>query len=232
MDTHSAVRAQYLIVGIVRPRNLAIIPPMTIRVLVVDDHPVVRAGLCALLNGEDDMRVIAEAADGFQAVARHAEHDPDVTLMDLRMPRSDGMEAIRAIHARKQSARIVALTTFDGDADIFSALAAGACGYLLKDMGADEIIGAVRTATARRRIMPAAIAARLAEFTPRLDLTSREVEVLHFVGKGLRNKEIARALGRTEGTVKVHLKHIMAKLGVSDRTEAVTRGLRRGIIHL
>ena len=205
---------------------------MTIRVLVVDDHPVARAGICAVLSTVDDIRVIAQASDGLDAVMRHTEHAPDVTLMDLRMPKLSGVAAIRAIRARTASACIVALTTFDGDTDIFTALKAGACGYLLKDTGADEIIEAIRTVATRRRVVPAEVAARLAEFTPRLDLTSREVEVLRFLGRGLRNKDIARSLGRTEGTVKVHLKHIMAKLGVSDRTEAVTRGLRRGIIHL
>jgi two-component system, NarL family, response regulator len=205
---------------------------MTIRVLTADDHPVVRTGIAAMIANEADMCVVAEAADGAEAVALYGAHHPDVVLMDLRMPRMDGVAAIRAIVAADPDAHIVALTTYDGDADIYRALDAGACGYLIKDMLGQEVVNAVRTATAGRRIIPPAIAGRLAEFTPRVDLTPREVEVLRFAAKGLRNKEIARVIGRTEETVKVHLKHLMAKLGVEDRTEAVTLALQRGIIHL
>ena len=205
---------------------------MTIRVLTVDDHPVVRTGIAAMIANEQDMCVVAEASDGDAAAEAYETHRPDVVLMDLRMPRTDGVSAIRSILSRNPDARIVALTSYDGDADIYRALDAGACGYLIKDMLGDELVKAVRTAAAGKRIIPPVVAGRLAEFTPRIDLTAREVEVLRLVSKGLRNKEIAGVIGRTEETVKVHLKHVMQKLGVDDRTEAVTVALQRGIIHL
>lgn len=205
---------------------------MTIRVLVVDDHAVVRAGIAAMIANESDIEVVASAADGDAAVASYAATHPDVVLMDLRMPRLDGTSAIRAIVATDPAARILALTTYDGDADIHRALGAGACGYLVKDALVGELIQAIRNAAVGRRVIPPAVASRLAEFTPRIDLTSREVEVLRLVAKGLRNRDIARVIGRTEGTVKAHLKNIHEKLGVEDRTEAVTLALQRGIIHL
>lgn len=203
-----------------------------IRVLTADDHSVVRAGIAAMIANETDIAVVAEAGDGEEAVARYAEHHPNVVLMDLRMPKVDGVGAIRAIRAADPDARIVALTTYDGDADIHRALSAGACSYLVKDVLVGELVKAIRGAAAGKRVIPAAVATRLAEFTPRIDLTAREVEVLRLVAKGLRNREIARVIGRTEGTVKVHLKNIHEKLGVEDRTEAVTLALQRGIIHL
>jgi two-component system NarL family response regulator len=205
---------------------------MTTRILIADDHPVVRAGTRALISNETGMSVVAEARDGEEALALYLEHRPDVCLMDLRMPKMDGIAAIRAIRAADQSARIIALTTYDGDADIYRALDAGACGYLIKDMLGPEVIAAVRNAALGRRVIPAAVAGRLAEFTPRVDLTAREVEVLRFAAKGFRNKQIARVIGRAEETVKVHLKHVMTKLGVDGRTEAVTIALQRGIVHL
>ena len=203
-----------------------------IRVLTADDHSVVRAGIAAMIANETDITVVAEASDGEEAVARYSEHLPNVVLMDLRMPNVDGVAAIRAIRATDPNARIVALTTYDGDADIHRALSAGACAYLVKDVLVGELVKAIRGAAAGKRVIPAAVATRLAEFTPRVDLTAREVEVLRLVAKGLRNREIARVIGRTEGTVKVHLKNIHEKLGVEDRTEAVTLALQRGIIHL
>ena len=185
-----------------------------------------------MIANEPDMSVIAEASDGALAITLFNEHKPDVVLMDLRMPNKDGVTAIREIVSANPDARIVALTTYDGDADIYRALDAGACGYLIKDMLGDELVKAVRSAASGKRVIPPVVAGRLAEFTPRVDLTAREVEVLRFVAKGLRNKEIARVIGRTEETVKIHLKHLMQKLGVDDRTEAVTLALQRGIIHL
>jgi DNA-binding NarL/FixJ family response regulator len=205
---------------------------MTIRVLTVDDHIVVRAGIAAMIANEPDIVVVAEAGEGAEAVERYVAHRPDVTLMDLRMPKLDGVSAILAIRSVDPGARIVALTTYDGDTDIHRALSAGACAYLVKDVLVDELVGAIRSVAAGKRVIPAAVASRLAEFTPRAELTAREVEVLRLVAKGLRNKEIARVIGRTTGTVKVHLKNILEKLGVTQRTEAVTLALQRGIIHL
>lgn len=204
----------------------------TIRVLTADDHPVVRTGISAIVDNQPDMSVVAEAADGMDAVARYDELSPDVVLMDLRMPRLDGIAATRAILAAHPEARVVALTSYEGDADIYRALDAGACGYLIKDMVGSDVVGAIRTAAAGKRVIPPSVAGRLAEFTPRVDLTERQLEVLRLTAKGLRNRDIARVIGRTEETVKVHLKHIMAKLGVEDRTEAVTLAMQRGIIHI
>jgi DNA-binding NarL/FixJ family response regulator len=205
---------------------------VNIRVMTADDHPVVRKGISAIVANEPDMTIVGEAADGVDAVAMYDKYSPDVVLMDLRMPRLDGIAATRAIIAAHPEAHVVALTSYEGDADIYRALDAGACGYLIKDMVGSDVVGAIRTAAAGRRVVPPAVAGRLAEFTPRIDLTPREVEVLRLTAKGLRNRDIARVIGRTEETVKVHLKNIMAKLEVEDRTEAVTLGLQRGIIHL
>ena len=225
--------------GLVRPHHARSTPSESvpevlraIRVLIADDHPIVRTGLTALLSVEADIEVVAEAPDGAEAVALHRVHTPDVTLMDMRMPVMDGVQAIRAILAEFPRARILAVTTYDGDTDIYRALDAGACGYLLKDMLAQEVVHSVRSAALGRRVIPPTVAGRLAEFMPRLDLTARELEVLELAAKGLRNREIAGVIGRTEETVKVHLKHIMIKLGVGDRTEAVTVALSRGIIRL
>ena len=200
--------------------------------MTVDDHAVVRAGIAAVLANEPDLAVVAQAGNGREAVERHAALRPDVVLMDLRMPEMDGVAAIRAIRAADPRACVVALTMYEGDADIHRALSAGASGYLLKGVPADELVAAVRSAAAGKRVIPAAVASTLAEFTPRVDLTAREVEVLGFAAKGLRNTDIARIIGRTTGTVKVHLKNIFEKLGVEDRTEAVTLALQRGVIHL
>jgi two-component system, NarL family, response regulator len=206
--------------------------PARIRVLVADDHPVVRTGLAAVITQEADLELVAEGEHGGQAVALFAEHRPDVLLIDLRMPVMDGIEAIRAIIREFPAARILALTTYEGDADIQRALEAGACGYLLKDMLMTEVITAVRAVHRGERVIPPGVAARLAQFTPRSDLTEREIEVLGLVARGLSNKEVAHTIGRTDETVKIHLKNIFAKLGVADRTEAVTQALTRGLIHL
>jgi DNA-binding NarL/FixJ family response regulator len=203
-----------------------------IRVLVADDHPVVRTGLAAVLVQQADLRLVAEAENGERAVELYREHRPDVSLMDLRMPVMDGVEAIRAITAEFPEARILALTTYEGDADIRRALEAGARGYLLKDMLLTDVIQAVRTVHVGERVIPDAVAVRLAEFPERSDLTERELEVLQLVARGLSNKEVARAIGRTDETVKIHLKNVFAKLDVADRTEAVTVALTRGLIHL
>ena len=203
-----------------------------IRVLSADDHPVVRSGIAAMIANEPDIEIVAEARDGAEAVALFETHAPDVVLMDLRMPTMDGVSAIRAIRAMDPDARVVALTTFDGDTDIHRALSAGACAYLLKDALVVELVGAIRSAAEGRRLIPPAIASRLAEFTPRVELTAREQEVLQLVADGLRNKEIARVIGRSNETVKDHLQSILQKLGARDRTQAVTLALQRGIIRL
>ena len=192
-----------------------------IRVIVADDHPVVRAGLAAVITEQDDLELVAEAENGATAVALFREHRPDVALMDLRMPVMDGVEAIREITTEFPDARILALTTYEGDADIRRALEAGASGYLLKDMLLTEVLSAVRAVHRGERVIPIAVAERLAEFPERSDLTERETEVLQLVARGLSNKEVARAIGRTDETVKIHLKNAFAKLDVADRTRNV-----------
>jgi two-component system, NarL family, response regulator len=206
--------------------------PMRIRVLVADDHPAVRAGLAAVIAQQPDLEVVAEAENGTRAVSLYRERQPDVVLMDLRMPGLDGVQATRAIMSEFPAARILALTTYEGDGDIRRALEAGARGYLLKDMLLSRVIDAVRAVQRGERVIPAAVAARLAEFHAQSDLSERELEVLKLVARGLSNREVARAIGRSEETAKIHLKNIFAKLSVTDRTEAVTVALARGLIHL
>jgi len=206
--------------------------PARIRVLVADDHPVVRTGLAAVIAQEADLELAAAAENGARAVALFREQQPDVVLMDLRMPVLDGVEAIRTITAEFPTARIVALTTYEGDGDIRRALEAGARGYLLKDMLLTEVITAVRAVHRGERVIPTAVAVRLAEHPPGSDLSERELEVLTLVARGLANKDVADAIGRTDETVKVHLKNVFAKLRVDGRTEAVTVALARGLIHL
>jgi DNA-binding NarL/FixJ family response regulator len=200
--------------------------------MAVDDHPIYRGGLAALLGAYPDFQLVAEAAHGREALERFREHRPDITLMDLSMPIMGGVDAIAAIVSEFPGARIIALTTWDGDADIHRALQAGARGYLLKDVVSEEVAHAIRQVHAGGRSIPTAVAQRLAEFAPRIELTEREHEVLLLMAKGLTNKEIAGALGRTEATVKVHVIHILQKLDAADRTQAVTIALKRGIIHL
>lgn len=203
-----------------------------IRVMTVDDHPVYRDGLSALLALHADFELVAEAGDGNEAIEMFRALRPDVTLMDLSMPAMGGAEAIERIIAEFPDARVIVLTTYQGDADIHRALEAGARGYLMKDVLRHEVADAIRSVHRGGRVVPTAVAQRLAEFTPRIELTDREVEVLALLAKGMSNKDIAAAIGRTEATVKVHMLHILQKLRASDRTEAVTVALRRGIIHL
>ncbi len=206
--------------------------PMTIRVLTADDHLVVRAGLAALIATDPGLELVGEAGNGEEAIAQYAALRPDVVLMDLRMKEMDGVAATQAIRRVDPQARIVVLTMYEGDVDIHRALAAGAIGYVLKEVPAEELFQAIRNAAAGRRALPAQVARALADFTPRVDLTAREVEVLRLVSKGLQNAEVARLIGRTTGTVKVHLQNIFRKLGTEDRTEAVTVALQRGYLHL
>ena len=204
--------------------------PKPISILLVDDHSIIRIGLRGVLEPEPDLAVVAEAEDGAQAVELFREHRPGVTLMDLRMPGMDGIETTRRIHASFPQARILMLTTYDGDHDIHRALEAGACGYVLKNVTGDELVRAIRAVHAGQRYVPEAVAARLAEGLARPELTPREVEVLQFVVKGLSNKEIGDRLHMSEHTAKTHLKSILSKLGVRDRTEAATSALQRGIV--
>lgn len=203
-----------------------------IRVLIADDHFVVRMGLAAVIHTQTDMTVVAEAMTGKQAVDLFRQHRPDVTLMDLRMPEMDGIEAITAIRREFPDSRFIVLTTYDGDEDIYRALQAGARAYLLKDMLRDALVEAIRAVHAGQRRLPAEVANRLAERMNRTELTARELEVLRLIVAGKSNKEIAAALFIAEGTVKIHINNILSKLGVSDRTQAATFALQRGIVHL
>jgi DNA-binding NarL/FixJ family response regulator len=206
--------------------------PEKIRVLVVDDHFVVRMGLIGLVNTEPDMEVVAEAADGKQAVELFFQHNPRLVLMDLRMPVMDGIAATRAIRNKEPDARVLMLTTYDGDTDIYRALEAGAQGYVLKNSTRDKLIPALRAVAAGEKWIPKEIATRLASRKLFEELTPRELQVLQQMAKGLANKEIGDVLKITEHTVKDHLKNILGKLRVTDRTEAVTVALQRGIIQL
>jgi two-component system NarL family response regulator len=203
-----------------------------IRILVVDDHNIVRQGLVALLNTVSDLKVIAEASDGQEAIEVYRKHKPDVTLMDLRLPKIGGADAITRIRAESPNARIIVLTTFDGDEDIFRALQAGAKGYLLKGMDIDELTEAIRSVHAGKSKIPAFVAEKLAERMGGPALTTREIEVLKRIVAGRSNKEIASDLFISEATVKTHVNSILGKLGVTDRTQAATTALQRGIVHL
>ncbi|MBC7896297.1 MAG: response regulator transcription factor [Cytophagaceae bacterium] len=204
----------------------------SIRIMIVDDHPIYRDGLRSLLSVHDDLELVAEASDGGAAVALFRTHRPDVTLMDLSMPELGGVDAIDIITTEFSSARIIALTTYEGDADIRRALEAGARGYLLKSAVRQQLTDAIHLVHRGGQALPAEVAKRLGQFTAHAELTARELEVLQLLAKGYRNRMVAEAIGRTEATVKVHVLHILQKLGADDRTEAVTVALQRGIIHL
>ncbi len=203
-----------------------------IRILSVDDHPVLQQGIAAMIHSQPDMELVAEARNGREAAERFREHHPDVTLMDLRLPDMNGIDAIIAIRKEFPDARIIVLTTFEGDAEIQRALEAGARAYLLKSMTPRELLDGIRQVHAGKKRIPPEIAARLAEHLSDEALTAREVEVLRQVADGNRNRDIAERLFISEETVKVHVKHIMDKLGANDRTEAVAIAIRRGIIQL
>jgi DNA-binding NarL/FixJ family response regulator len=204
----------------------------TIGVMTVDDHPLMRQGLVVTINDEADMRIVAEVASGAAAIEAYRVHSPDITLMDLRLPDMTGIDALRAIRAASPGARVVMLTTFEGDADIHQSLRAGACGYLLKSTPPAELIETIRLVHAGKKRIPSNVAAHLAEHLSDDELTPRETEVLRLVAEGHHNREIAERLFVSDETVKAHLKNIMGKLGASDRTQAVTIALRRGFIRL
>jgi DNA-binding NarL/FixJ family response regulator len=204
----------------------------SIRILCVDDHPLLRQGISAIINNQPDMALVAEASNGHEAIQKFRELKPDVALMDLRLPDMSGIDALIAIRTEFPEARIIMLTTFEGDVEIQRSLEAGARGYLLKSMPPAELVEAIRQVHAGKKRVPADVAAHLAEHLSDEDLTSREVDVLRHIASGNRNRDIAEKLFISEETVKVHIKHIMDKLGASDRTQAVAIGVRRGIIQL
>jgi DNA-binding NarL/FixJ family response regulator len=203
-----------------------------IRILVADDHYIVRIGLVALVNTESDMEVVAEAADGLQAIELFEKHKPDLVLMDSRMTVKTGIEATLEIVRRDSTARVLMLTAFDGDADIRKAFEAGAQGYVLKSSTGEKLIPAIRAVAGGEQWIPKEVAHRLSSRNSYETLTARELQVLNEIAKGQANKQIAANLGITEYTVKDHLKNILAKLRVADRTEAVSVSVQRGIIHL
>jgi len=207
-------------------------PAQAIRLLIVDDHPAFRAGLVALLADGGEMQVVAECGDGRAAVELYRRHRPDVALMDLRLPGLSGVEAILAIRQEFPDARVIVLTTFDADEDIYRAIQSGAKSYLLKDMSKAALVGAIRAVHAGQEALPAGIAERLAERRRRQDLTSREIEVLQLLVRGRSNKEIASDLSIAEDRVKSHLKTLFAKLEVRDRTTAAIRAIRLGVVRL
>lgn len=203
-----------------------------ITVLSVDDHDLVRKGLAAILSTEADLQLVAEANTGEDAIRLYRQFRPEVTLMDLRLPDKNGIETTREIRQEFPDAKIIALTSYDGDQDIYRALEAGVRGYLLKEMVHTDVIRAIRIVHAGKRFIPNEVSQQLNEFFPEVALTPREIEVLTLVARGFRNKEVADVLGTAPGTVKAHVQSILSKLGAKDRTHAVTIALRRGIIHL
>jgi DNA-binding NarL/FixJ family response regulator len=203
-----------------------------IRIFSVDDHPLLRDGIAAIINNQEDMLLVAQAATGHEAIQQFREHRPDVTLMDLRLPDISGIDALIAIRTEFPDACVVMLTTFEGDVEIQRALQAGARSYMLKSTRAKDLVEVIRQAHAGKKRIPAEVAAHLAEHMGDEALTPREIEVLRHLAGGNRNQDIGQQLFISEETVKVHIKHIMEKLGASDRTQAVAIGVRRGIIQL
>ena len=203
-----------------------------IRILLADDHPPLRKGLALILDNEDDMTVIAEAGNGNEAVTLFRQHQPDVALIDLQMPQLNGADAISAIRAEFSDAHLIILTTYDGDEDIYQGLRAGAMAYLLKDTDCDEIIATIRAVHGGQQRLSSAVGVKLFERLSSSELTDRERQVLQLLTVGKSNQEIGVDLNITPGTVKFHVNHILSKLNVSDRTQAVVKALRRGLVHL
>ncbi|MBW4579113.1 MAG: response regulator transcription factor [Tildeniella nuda ZEHNDER 1965/U140] len=205
---------------------------VAIRVLIVDDHSIVRQGLAAMIENEPDMTVVGQAGNGQDAIEQYRQHQPDVTLMDLRMPQMSGVDATVAICAEFAHARIIMLTTYDGDEDIYRGLHAGAKGYLLKDAEPDELLNAIHIVHSGQQYIPPEVAAKLVQRMKNPELTQREQEIVHLMADGLGNQDIGAALHITESTVKFHINRILSKLGVSDRTQAVVKALKRGLTEL
>ena len=203
-----------------------------IRILIADDHAIVRQGLAALLEQEPDLTVVAQASNGQEVLTMFRQYQPDVTLMDLRMPQMDGVAAITAICAEFDTARIVVLTTYDGDENIYRGLRAGAKGYLLKDTEPDELFAAIRTVFTGKKYIPIAIGVKLADRMDNAQLSDRELEVIRLIVTGKCNHEISAILHISESTVKFHINNILGKMGVSDRTQAAIVALKRGIVSL
>jgi DNA-binding NarL/FixJ family response regulator len=203
-----------------------------IRVLSVDDHPLMREGIGAIVRNEPDMIIVAEASSGQEAVQLFRQHRPDIVLMDLRLPDINGIDALSSIRAEFPDARVIMLTTFEGDAEVQRAMGAGARGYLLKNMPRKSIVDVIRRVHAGKTVVPPEVAAALAEHLGQEPLSKREIDVIRKIAGGNRNIDIAEQLFISEETVKGHVKHIMEKLGAKDRTEAVAIAVRRGIIHL
>jgi DNA-binding NarL/FixJ family response regulator len=203
-----------------------------IRILVVDDHPLLRDGIAALIDGQDDMKLVAEASNGREGIEQYRSHTPDITLMDLQMPDKNGIEAIAAIRIVAPDARIIVLTTYSGDVQVTRALEAGARAYLLKNLLHKELLETIRTVHAGRKTMTPSLSVELAEHAGEDSLTPREIDVLRLIAAGHANKEIAAQLSVSEETVKSRVKNILSKLRANDRTHAVTIGLRRGFISL
>lgn len=201
-------------------------------VLIVDDHPIMRLGIAGIINAQSDMRVCAHAETGEEAVEMFRKHRPDITLMDLRLPGMSGLEALRSIRQIEAHAKCIVVTTYEGDEDIYQAIAAGAAGYIIKGMSHQALVDALRKVQAGLRYLPSPIVRSLAHRTPNSDLSPREREVLSLMARGKTNKEIANALGITEATVKCHVSVILSRLGVNDRTQAVLEALHRGLEHL
>lgn len=206
--------------------------PTRIRILTVDDHPLLREGINTLINNQPDMCIVGEASSGREAIECFRALRPDIILLDVRMPDMNGIDALVAIRSEFPDARIIMLTTSEGDVEIQRALRAGARGYILKSMPPKDLVDAVRQVHAGKKRIPSSVAAHLAEHYSDEDLTAREIEVLQQIAGGNRNRDIAQSLFISEETVKVHIKHIMEKLGANDRTQAVAIALKRGIIHI
>jgi two-component system, NarL family, response regulator len=212
------------------PADAVVAPPVRANVLIVDDHALLRTGVANIINQEADLHVIAEAANGVEAIDAFERHHPDVTLLDLRMPVMEGVEAVRRIRERDPQAKVIILTTYDADEDIARALSAGAKAYVLKDISADALIACIHEVLNGKTYLAPAAAAKLAERVTQIQLTPRELATLRLMAEGKSNKEVANELGISERTVKTHLGHLFEKLGVTNRTEAVKVATRRGLV--